>query len=570
MKHLVAAIFSSFLFANILFGQTITIDESYADWQAIPSLHSTNTHESELRFTHFKMTNDNRFLYVYVETGIEVNLQNTSEIRMFIDADNNPQTGINEFGIGYDLMFSFSERFGTVYQAEETSIGPYDIGLISAPTVSSEVFEFCLSLDTRINDRKLFTADSISIVFQSPTDQLPEEGAVLTYGLTDTPYQAPSYSLNKNSPTDLRVLSYNVLRDNLFNPSVRENYRRIFEAIQPDIIGFQEIYNHSGDATAQRMNELLPLNNGQRWYAGHTGNDNILVSKYPIIKEQSLGSNAAFLVDYNGQDIMVMVAHPPCCTNDVGRQEEFDQMMAFLRDSKNGEEFDLAENTPILIVGDMNLVGLARQQTTLLSGDIENEERYGEDFAPDWDGTALEDAKPNNPEIPTTFTWYSESSSFGAGRLDYIVYSGSKLELQNSLSLHSPALSPDSLASYTLEWNDTIVASDHLPVVADFTIKQSTALHGPTILPDKIQIFQNYPNPFNPTTTLRYAIAEAGLVQLNVFNIQGQVVKSIPAQRLNAGLHTKQINLSGLPSGTYMVRLSSQGVEVSQKIQLIK
>ena len=95
---------------------------------------------------------------------------------------------------------------------------------------------------------------------------------------------------------------------------------------------------------------------------------------------------------------MVIVAHPPCCSNDQGRQDEIDAFMAFLRESKDGGEFDIAEDTPIVIVGDMNLVGLNQQVKTLLTGDIINEIEYGQDFLPDWDGTALEDVKPFNPE----------------------------------------------------------------------------------------------------------------------------------------------------------------------------
>lgn len=78
--------------------------------------------------------------------------------------------------------------------------------------------------------------------------------------------------------------------------------------------------------------------------------------------------------------------------------------MGFLRDSQNGEEFDIPENTPIIIMGDMNLVGLRRQQTTLITGDLVYENDHGPDFNPDWDGTALDDARPENPGLPTTFT----------------------------------------------------------------------------------------------------------------------------------------------------------------------
>ena len=51
--------------------------------------------------------------------------------------------------------------------------------------------------------------------------------------------------------------------------------------------------------------------------------------------------------------------------------------MGFLIDSKSGSGFDIPEKTPLIIQGDMNLVELNRQQTTLITGDIcyENDHR---------------------------------------------------------------------------------------------------------------------------------------------------------------------------------------------------
>jgi len=66
-------------------------------------------------------------------------------------------------------------------------------------------------------------------------------------------------------------------------------------------------------------------------------------------------------------------------------------------------------------------------------------------------------------------TWRDARSSFAPGRLDYIFYSDSVLRLERAFILATEELAPDVLARYGLRPDDTLVASDHLPVVADFT-----------------------------------------------------------------------------------------------------
>lgn len=43
----------------------------------------------------------------------------------------------------------------------------------------------------------------------------------------------------------------------------------------------------------------------------------------------------------------------------------------------------------------------------------------------------------------------------------------------------------------------------------------------------KYKLYDNFPNPFNPQTTLRYDIPKSGHVELKIFNIQGQLVRTL-------------------------------------------
>ncbi len=568
-------VFSLGISITSLSAQQIFLDEDFSDWSDIEALYTDSGNDNQgIDFGVLKVTNDDRFIYFYLEVGEEINLQDLNGITLYIDTDNDSETGVPDFGIGYDFEFTFGEREGTFHGAQTSSINAYEIGLVSSPTVTSTVFELKLNLDAEIDGQPLFTSQTIQLVFKSEGtggDSLPESNELLSYNFSQEAFDPLPFQLHKKSDSDIRILSYNVLRDNLFNSEAENHFRRIFQAIQPDIIGLSEVYDNSGTQAAALIETFLPSGEGEQWFSGDTGNDNLMVSRYPILEQTSIDGNAAFLLDLGDRNLFTIVAHPPCCANNEGRQQEFDAMMGFLRDSQNGQEFDIQANTPIIIMGDMNLVGFAQQQVTLLTGDIDNEQQYGADFNPDWDGTDLEDAMPANPGLPTTFTWYDEGSSFSAGRLDYIVYSGSVLEMVNSFSLHTPDLDTDTLTAYGLEAEDTIEASDHLPLVADFRLPELTSNETNLDSPRGMNLQQNYPNPFNPSTNITYELADAASITLTVLDSTGRKVATLLENKMHsAGSHEINFDAENLASGVYIYQLAAGAEIITKKMVLVK
>ncbi|MCF8412412.1 MAG: endonuclease/exonuclease/phosphatase family protein [Melioribacteraceae bacterium] len=567
--------------------QSIVIDENFSDWQGIDPLYVDDQNDEgngNVDFKMLKITNDDRFVYFYLELKEELILQQYNDISILIDTDNNPNSGIKKNGIGYDFSYNLGRRSGEFIYNIKLEINSYDVGLVNAPTVSSNVFEFVIRKETIVSGVNLFRADTIAVIIQSLEsngDQIPEAREIVKYGFNqNNSFQPAKYQLTKNPDDDFRIMNYNVLRDNLFEQNVKENFRRILQMVDPDIIGFNEIYNHSGSQTASLIEEFLPSGNGEQWYSGDVGNDNLIVSRFPILKQTNIDGNAAYLLDLPDYEMLVIVAHPPCCENEESRQKEIDKIMAFVRDSKNGSNFNIAKYTPIIIQGDMNLVGLKEQQNTLLSGDIFYESLFGPDFTPDLDGHNFVDAKPINPGSPTTFTWYSDYSSFSAGRLDYIVYSGSVLEMTNSFALHSDFLPADTLTNYNLKRDDTILASDHLPVVADFYFRSVTSTSKKDHSPIKINLKQNYPNPFNPTTKIQFTVPsnrdmkgagfEAQFVSLKIYNLLGENVATIVSEKMHPGNYEVDFNAENLPSSIYFYTLSIGNNVLSKKMILLR
>ncbi len=90
------------------------------------------------------------------------------------------------------------------------------------------------------------------------------------------------------------------------------------------------------------------------------------------------------------------------------------------------------------------------------------------------------------------------------------------------------------------------------------------------LIPTEYLLYQNYPNPFNPVTTIKYAIPKNVNVELKVFNILGQEVKTLVNETKNPGYYEVQFNAGNFASGVYLYRIIAGEFIKTGKMILIK
>ncbi|HZW40143.1 MAG TPA: T9SS type A sorting domain-containing protein [Ignavibacteriaceae bacterium] len=81
---------------------------------------------------------------------------------------------------------------------------------------------------------------------------------------------------------------------------------------------------------------------------------------------------------------------------------------------------------------------------------------------------------------------------------------------------------------------------------------------------------KNYPNPFNPTTKINFQIPEDGIVELKVYDINGNELKILLNEFISAGEYTLDFNATDLPSGIYFYRIKYKEYVETRQMVLLK
>jgi len=93
--------------------------------------------------------------------------------------------------------------------------------------------------------------------------------------------------------------------------------------------------------------------------------------------------------------------------------------------------------------------------------------------------------------------------------------------------------------------------------------------------PTEFTLSQNYPNPFNPDTYIKFELARASHVKIDIFNIVGQKVKTLVDEEMQPGRYvadwdSKDEQGNSVSSGIYFYRMEVDNFSDMKKMLLVK
>jgi hypothetical protein len=135
-------------------------------------------------------------------------------------------------------------------------------------------------------------------------------------------------------------------------------------------------------------------------------------------------------------------------------------------------------------------------------------------------------------------------------------------------------------AGTTTEPRSYRYADAELPYDADrltYRLKQrdvdgSTSYSDPITVrrtPERVQIEAAYPNPVREQATVQYALPERQEVTVRLYDALGRQVQTVVHDR-QKGRREQTIDVSGLSSGVYFLRLRTAGTTHTQKITVVR
>jgi len=149
-----------------------------------------------------------------------------------------------------------------------------------------------------------------------------------------------------------------------------------------------------------------------------------------------------------------------------------------------------------------------------------------------------------------------------------LVLPNAPVQFSNNSSIKGAVYAP----AITLE---ALVKFYHHTSPGAFPKESEEVISSHSSLVSDYELAQNYPNPFNPSTRISFALPEAGVVQLAIYNLQGQKVRQLVSGQMNAGrysLHWDGMDRDGklMPSGVYLYRLQAGNFVQVRKMTLMK
>ena len=192
----------------------------------------------------------------------------------------------------------------------------------------------------------------------------------------------------------------------------------------------------------------------------------------------------------------------------------------------------------------------------------------------------LQDICPTSEGILLTYTMYRRSSYSYEVMLNHVDMDGELWDSPRTIcnaqgSRYNVNIIPAEDDQYFITWRDRRDVISGYSYFAQLYEYQPVGNDDPQLVPQWTPGLTTYPNPFNPETTVQFSLASKAKVELHIYNVKGQRVRTLCDEVLPIGRHrikwdgTDQYD-GNVSSGVYLINLEIDGKCYRSKSLLLK
>ena len=457
--------------------RSVTIDGWFEDWSEV-SVSSNDPVRDGLDpfdLTYVAVQTEGTRVYVRFRLATACGLQNgpadEQGLRLVVSSRNSRR------GVKVD----FRNKMAEALDKPGTRLLWNDLDYTCLPTFASREYELCLdtkSLGFNVGDEIFLNFEGSDALHEPLIVQLKESAESLG---------GRQERLVERSG-EIRVSCFNTYFNGLRDPTRQEAIGRLMSVVQSDVYCFVEEDDEA--AFDKSVRQIIP-HTGQLGVAWRNGKG--IASQLPLVSvpcEDLVECCPAMLTTRAGHRLIVLVAHLECCgypssPEDHRRVLQAESIAKYVKRLQSGDLGAVYRDMPVIVVGDLNLVGTRRPLSVL--------ELVG----------GLTEARLKSLSGRDGVTWRSlNGESYAPGRLDYLTYDAARMRRTGGGVVDSGKMS-ESLASRLNIRAEDSLASDHLLIFGDFLItnqplgeRQRTKVESerPTVTPIKDNPIRNADN----------------------------------------------------------------------------
>ena len=407
-------------------------------------------------------------LWIGLEFDGEVAATSGSGLVLHVDTDGDGSTGDSD---GCEFVFDLQARHGSLHPDRELPGAGrmfHRLGVAMAPAFRATTAELRIPRTIRGGD-SIFAGPRARCFVVFDGDRAPDRGYI---ELEWSEQPVPVERIAVSRAGGLRVASWNIEKDGLFDEERFEAQSRLLRALDADVLVVNESFRYGADEVFARVQPL-----GLFEHAAKADPGNVVLSRYPILEtwpiidgpERWNGHRvSAVVVDTPSGPFLLLPQHWRCCKKEGQRLFEADAVVGFLRDAfTEGGNFTFDEELPFVVLGDLNLVTTRRPLDVVLTGVVVDKDSFGPDFPPGPQRTPLSVVPVRHSDAPFTHTYRPrDTSKYYPARLDWALVPSS-VSVLRAFVLDSGTMFGTTLEELGLQRRDSRIASDHMPVVVD-------------------------------------------------------------------------------------------------------